>query len=585
MATRRYIRATAGMKRHTEGSVLLTVTVMLCISMVTVAGIYSYAKSNERLNQRHNDFISSTCAAEASTEKVLAQLTQDFNNYGSGYIQQQLSAYRQLIPSASESPDWANFDFMDLAGALNRVQVDYTPTTTYVPITSKYGPLRAFQDRIRILSNARLRKSLDGVVGSVYQDIQLSRLPVFQYAIFYNVPLQIAPGPDMTVTGPVHCNTNIYLSPGATLTFNSDVTASGNIVMGVDPLSPVAPGSGTVVFNGAYDSGVSTLSLPIGTNNTPAAVHEVLNPPPPLEDPHSSMGQQRYYNEADMIIQITNDAVRVTSGLWDNFMLTLSSNEVATFLATNASFFNKRENKTVQSIDLDVGKLAQWNATNTSLRPTLPLHDVRTIYVADERTLLPTSESGVRLLNGATLPPQGLTVATPSPAYILGNYNASGAALGTTDTSGTLPASIAADAITILSPQWSDSNSTLPLALRNATDCTVNAAFLAGVVATTSASYSGGVENFPRFLENWSGHTFTYNGSMVCMFTSQIATGLWLGTGSPPDIYNAPIRQWALDQNFQYSDKLPPATPSLVVLVRANWRTPAAFTTNIVAGF
>ena len=34
-----------------------------------------------------------------------------------------------------------------------------------------------------------------------------------------------------------------------------------------------------------------------------------------------------------------------------------------------------------------------------------------------------TYESGVRLVNGTNLPPQGLTVATPSPVYILGDYN------------------------------------------------------------------------------------------------------------------------------------------------------------------
>ena len=183
------------------------------------------------------------------------------------------------------------------------------------------------------------------------------------------------------------------------------------------------------------------------------------------------------------------------------------------------------------------------------------------------------------------LPPQGLTVATPSPVYIQGDYNVPPAAMGTTNTTGTLPASVAADAITILSGAWKDSNSTLALSSRVATNTTVNAAFLTGNVATTSSAYSGGLENFPRLMESWTGQTLTYNGSMICMFNSRIATGAWKDTGSAYNVYNPPIRQWAWDQNFQDDTKLPPSTPSLMVLIRADWRTPAAFTTNVMAGF
>jgi len=214
---------------------------------------------------------------------------------------------------------------------------------------------------------------------------------------------------------------------------------------------------------------------------------------------------------------------------------------------------------------------------------------VRTLYLNDQRTLL-LNESGVRLINGTNLPPQGLTVATAFPLYIQGDYNCPPAARGTTNTTGTLPASIASDAVTILSGAWRDTNSNtlLTLGSRNATDTTINAAFLTGIVASSLTSDSGGVENFPRYLEDWTNRTNTYNGSMVAMYYSQIATGLWVGIGGPPygnDSYNPPNRNWGLDQNFQYGGKLPPNTPSLMVLGRAGWRTPAAYTTNIMAGF
>jgi len=105
---------------------------------------------------------------------------------------------------------------------------------------------------------------------------------------------------------------------------------------------------------------------------------------------------------------------------------------------------------------------------------------------------------------------------------------------------------------------------------KNATSTTVNAAFLAGIVKTTSSSYSGGVENFPRFLENWGGNTLTYNGSMVVMFYSKIATGLWKGTGS---YYSPPVRNWTFDVNFLDPRKMPPCTPAFRVLQRGDWLT------------
>jgi hypothetical protein len=192
------------------------------------------------------------------------------------------------------------------------------------------------------------------------------------------------------------------------------------------------------------------------------------------------------------------------------------------------------------------------------------------IYVADYRSVGTDREHGVRLTNGAALPPNGLTVASPNPVYIKGHYNApTSTERGTHDTHNTKPASIAADAITILSENWQDGRSTDTVANRPATSTTVNAAFLSGIVPTSTADdYSGGVENFPRFLENWSGSTFTYNGSMVVMFYSKEATSPWK---SHTDVYNPPSRNWAFDVNFLDSTRLPPDTPQFRKISRWLW--------------
>jgi hypothetical protein len=196
--------------------------------------------------------------------------------------------------------------------------------------------------------------------------------------------------------------------------------------------------------------------------------------------------------------------------------------------------------------------------------------NVNSIYVADVRTQTESSQPGVRLVNGQYLPSDGLTVSTPNPLYVQGNYNAP--VTGTHDTSLTKPAALLADAVNILSPNWKDENSWKGLDSRTASSATVNAAIMAGIVETVPGSYSGGVENYPRFLENWSGKTLTYNGSLVALFPSAQATGTWKGTGSTYGIYNPPGRDWQFDKNFLDPNKLPPLTPMVISVIRGEWQ-------------
>jgi hypothetical protein len=183
----------------------------------------------------------------------------------------------------------------------------------------------------------------------------------------------------------------------------------------------------------------------------------------------------------------------------------------------------------------------------------------------------------VRLVNGQQLPPSGLTVATPQPLYVKGNYNITtngstfASTLGSTTNGMTVPAALMGDAVTILSSNWSDSyNSGTSLSSRSPVNTTINAATLEGIVPSVTVNgtqyYSGGVENFLRLLEDWSGSTLTYNGSIVVMFPSQYATNYWNG-----NYYSVPTRQWGFDTTFSQAGKLPPLTPQAKKIVRESW--------------
>jgi hypothetical protein len=372
----------------------------------------------------------------------------------------------------------------------------------------------------------------------------------------------------MTINGRVHSNGEIYTRPNASVTYLDHVTAVRNINLHQSPLDPsTRPTTGVVTFKGEHDARVSSLTLPIGTNNSPGAVHSVVEVPPWSESANSPIGKQRYYNKADIVILYSNAGVSVTTGLFRSFGDSTAA-QYNTFLSTNSSlnFQNMREgNKWVKTIQINVGA---FNTFSEGWFNTQFGRRANTIYIADLRAMPSNGQTGIRLFNGAELPDGGLTVATPNPVYVKGHYNSPSGTRGTSNTSGTKPASIVGDSITILSQDWNDAEGHLGISSRRARDTTVNAAFLAGIVPSDGAHYSGGVENFPRFLEDWNSRTFTYNGSMVVMFYSLYSTGPWPGTGT---VYNAPGRNWAFDVNFMDATKLPPGTPQLLTTIRGKW--------------
>jgi hypothetical protein len=91
---------------------------------------------------------------------------------------------------------------------------------------------------------------------------------------------------------------------------------------------------------------------------------------------------------------------------------------------------------------------------------------------------------------------------------------------------------------------------------------------VSGIVPTSNGNYSGGAENFPRFLESWTNKTFTYYGSMVELYQSQTANGQWVYGGN---IYEAPIRQWYFDTKFR--TKPPPGSLMVYTYAKGRWFT------------
>ena len=182
----------------------------------------------------------------------------------------------------------------------------------------------------------------------------------------------------------------------------------------------------------------------------------------------------------------------------------------------------------------------------------------------------------------------GFTVASENPVYVVGNYNTAPPPTdstwtgGAVDPAGHAAAAVIADSVTMLSLNWNDLRSTLgnvpgggsvsatdaqnrPAAttyyrLAIAGGKNMNFPFPNWENATDYGfGTDGGVHNFLRFLEDWSGVNLNYEGSLVSLYYATYNTGLF--KCCTYSVYRPPVRNYMFDADFATPQGLPPGTP------------------------
>ena len=434
-------------------------------------------------------------------------------------------------------------------------------------------------------ADVTLREITGNIVVKVRRVFEKQTISPWNWALFYNDPLEIHPGPDFTLTGWVHTNSNLYTGH-STLHFASKVTYSGDWSVGFmpgDTTHPETPASPTFpdylppareIQHLAFGNDPSRIFNTADSNPNNDSFHEIIDRPnTSYSDP---LAGQRFYDQAGVKILIDSaNSVTILNDKNNQVKASSSGKDLQLYntftaaISTNKTIQDNREAAQVRLVDLNVAQIK-----NDIAAGKLPGFN-GIIYISDTSAGQTggSPKRGIRLKNGATLPTGGLTFASDNPVFVQGDFNTgvnppsnTGTYTQPTATGYTWqPAAILADAVNVLSNAWADSNSTLGLASRIASNTTVNAAILAGNVPTGGGKYSGGAENFPRFLENWSNQTFTYYGSMVQLYQSKQSIGAW-GTAN---VYNPPNRQWFFDSNFFTT--APPGTLNFINYVKQRW--------------
>jgi hypothetical protein len=603
-----------------ERGVVLVTTLFMMVVLLALLGAFYTITNVELATQRYTKKSSSGFYTAEAGLNIRAE---NIRNIFVGYNRPTGTSPTSTTPcsgSDNGSGDFAcqSFTFGNRHAQSYVLEDATNPIVTTIPPGELYQGLNAQEYRYTVHSTGLdAQNNTEAILELKFK----SRLvPLFQFLAFYDKDLEILPGPAMTLTGPVHANRDLYLDAGATLSFDGQLTTAGSLYRGrkdnatclstpvsiKDPntfvnLVPACPSRHLVTaaeitpYHGMINMGVSALTVPPSSSLDP-------------------IGGSVYWDNADLRLALHVDASAnpVTTYAPTGIEVRRVDNSVdtaaTTYLAacsggfglspgkavqTSFAFRNNRENKAIRMLDIDMralmncihanylagGTLMGGKTLNDTTQGGLVFH----LSVAGPNSTTLPNNYGVRLGNGATLQAsvagyptvKGITVVTDQALYVQGDYNLNS----------WIPAALMGDSLNPLSNAWwtpqsagvagafPDSRSTLALGSRVPSNTSLYAAIMAGTDTTggvegvggQNGAYNGGLENYPRFHEDWSNGSriFTYRGSFVSLIKPRRYNGAWV-YGTPQ--YTAPVRNWDYDTRFNNAANLPPLTPRFVYL-------------------
>ena len=513
-------------------------------------------------------FLAGTAAIRSSriTQVTAVELDNSRAYYAAEAANEWGSAELKTLLENNVDPTQAQLDALPLPSVYGVTFTDYhllkTGSMTEEMLSKgDYAGLRGYVQRYQIQAAAESNRR----TAAVSREIQHQFIPLFQFGVFYESDLEIFPGPLMTFAGPIHTNADLYMGAESEIRCESDVTAVGQYWHHrKDNAQPDPPGAVRIkdnlnawqnVWRGSYwldnrqaDWASEAISVWGGTFRDGSHGLSTLRlPMPPAADQHITVergvaGDGPTERAAKYWYQATRRYINGT--VYDTLGNVINCPNVYVYQADK--FWDEREDKQCDVVKVDISRMVSGG-----YRPPNGI-----VYISETRGNFPV----VEIINATTLPVGGLTIVTDRPMYVLGNFN-------TTSKKG---AALYCDALTLLSPSWSDGNSNRALSYRVPSNQTVNACVLTGHVGTIDGStYSGGLENNFRFLENWGSQTVTYRGSIIDLWFSRYAVGPW-HYGAP--VYTAPQRNWAYDVDLLNPANWPPGTPRVQTVQRGTWR-------------
>ncbi len=241
MNTKLYLPFRRNLSARSRGSALIAVIFISAAALLFAGSILRLSLTERKLTIRNALVLESRNAAEALAEYGFAQIRQKFETR-TVFDLDPKGADAIAIPSASF---WTNSNVNTGSGTFEllggTVEVVNSPGSSYYYVDPRNpnndnDPLKGkwvWRRDVSVLARASVSHGTGGdVVSHAGQTISVRGAPLFAHAIFYNMDLEISPGPEMNIRGPVHTNGNLYLvkqgGDNTNLNFYGQVTASGN---------------------------------------------------------------------------------------------------------------------------------------------------------------------------------------------------------------------------------------------------------------------------------------------------------------------------------------------------------------------
>jgi hypothetical protein len=617
-------------RQSQSGSSLLAVLFFMVLTSLTVAMIFQVTDSHVVATNRTQNRAIAVAYADGVLDSLFDQwrtaMTNVTNATDRAYGMSTSALTTALTPPSSSTLPTPTG--VSLASWSVTAQTPLLVTTTDPNGRPTLEDGTNSSSRVRVYYRAIVTvnyKTLGGTyTASVQRIFNRQGRNIFDNFFFGTQPnVEFQPGPDMYVNGSVYVGGNLYTAQNA-IHFLSDVTYTGQQVLNYRPTDSrygnTTPTIGTGPTGFAANWSLSDpphvgsqqklLDVPLtsldpnfiddpisndsdsdgnpNNNGYHEIVEQVTNTA--MSDPLQldSLDSERLPNNADyrIVVNSTN-SVTIYEGSSTTPLATTNAQYQALYnsLTLNTAMTDDREGDNVRMVTMDVSKL-NAAATAGTIVSSVTGNGGYLIWIDDTSSGTSVSTNivnsqtgaktavtsnhmrGVKLINGGTIPSGGLTIASPNPVYVQGDFNTGSTSTAQPASNTTTPyvpptntpspvvgsytkppAAIAGDAINILSNNWNDANSPNSLSARVASSTTVNAALVGGSVPTTTSSYSGGVENFTRFHEDWSSTYLTIYGALAMLYDSEQATHPWSNAS-----YNPPNRCWFYDNLFLNSN-------------------------------
>lgn len=220
------------MRQHQEGGYILLTSYIFLAALLGLLAVYYQLGSTELATTRYSkDSTTGFYSAEAGLNLRALDVKGIFVGY---------NAPSGVSPSSAtpcQGGDNGSGDYACSTMTLNKRQVTTyvteepgNPIILTIPPGEQYQNLNAQEYRYTVRS---VSENLRGDKEAILELRFKSRLvPLFQFVAFYNKDLEIAPGPTMNLSGPIHTNGDLYLNANNQLNISGQVTTAGSLFRG-----------------------------------------------------------------------------------------------------------------------------------------------------------------------------------------------------------------------------------------------------------------------------------------------------------------------------------------------------------------